>query len=139
MSQMPTLRSVYRLKAALDDRLERILKRATIVKNELASRRLMEGSEEHRELVHEQLDLRGAEMATRNALAEISKRDTEVEANCHERTVQIFLAESEKVFARSQAQWQKIGDHRNGRLYRMQFLDVRMKIEQELGLPGIPR
>lgn len=139
-SQMPTQRTVSRLRACLEDRLERVLKRQVVIGNELASSRLMAGSEEDRELRGEQADLRGVEMATRKALAEVIRRDTAEEARVHEKTISIFLEEAEKVFFKSQMQWTAQGDHRTARLYRMQFLDVRLRIEQELGgVPGVAR
>jgi hypothetical protein len=140
MSQLPTLRTVSRLRACLEDRLERVLKRQITIRNELSSSRMQEGSEEDRELRGEAADLHSAEMITRRALGEISRRDTDAEAKVHERTIAIFLKEAEKLHAQTQLQWEKVGDHRNARLYRMQFLDVRLRIEQELGgVTGVPR
>lgn len=140
VSQMPTLRSVSRLKAALEDRLARVVLRQRMVRLELESRRLQEGSEEARELAHEQADLRGIEQTTRKAIAEIERRDTTEEARRHEESVRIFVAEAERQFRRSQTQWQQVGDFRSGRLYRTEFLDIRLKVEHEIGgLQGIPR
>ena len=138
-SELPTLRTVYRLKAALEDRLRRVRARQVILKAELASRLLLVDSEEARELKHEAAELRAIERTTCAHLAEIEKRDTSAEQEMHEKTVAIFAQEAQRQHDRTQLQWQKIGDHRNGRLYRMAFLDVRLNIEKELGLPGIAR
>lgn len=138
-SALPTLRTVTRVKAALEDRLRRVRARQVIIKAELGSRLLLVDSEEHRELRHEAAELRAIEQTTATAIAEIERRDTTEEMRVHENTVAIFAAEAQRQHDRSQLQWQRIGDHRNGRLYRMAFLDVRMKIELELGLVGVPR
>lgn len=136
MSHLPTRRTIDRLVQCLEDRLNRIDKRSKAVVEELKAS--IRDSEEHRELLREQLDLKSLAAATRNALFHVQKRETKEEQERHERTVTLMVRELDAQLVRSQANWRRQADYRSARVYRMAHLDARFRVEQELGTTGLP-